>query len=94
MLNLREPSFNLRLQLYLVVVVVVVDLEVVGAHVLLGDDVPDVVVALHEGEHGEGEGGEAEVEAEQDSHPLAAHLHEVLGLPPAHKMVSIIRVLH
>ena len=74
--------------------VVVVDLEVVGAHVLLGDDVPDVVVALHEGEHGEGEGGEAEVEAEQDSHPLAANLHEVLGLPPAHKMVSIIRVLH
>ena len=81
------------MQLYLVVVVVVVDLEVVGAHVLLGDDVPDVVVALHEGEQGEGEGGEAEVEAEQDPHPLAAHLHEVLGLPPAHKIVANIRVV-
>ena len=81
------------MQLYLVVVVVVVDLEVVGAHVLLGDDVPDVVVALHEGEQGEGEGGEAEVEAEQDPHPLAAHLHEVLRLPPAHKVVANIRVV-
>ena len=39
-------------------------------------------MTLCEGEDWEADGGQGEVEGEQDAHPLAAHLQEVLRLSP------------
>ena len=44
--------------------------------------VPAVLVTLGEGEDGEADGSQAEVEREQDTHPLTAHLQEMLRLSP------------
>ena len=47
--------------------------------------IPAVFVTLGKGEDGEADGGQAEVEGEQDAHPLAAHFQEVLRLSPGLK---------
>ena len=44
--------------------------------------VPAVFVTLGEREDGEAHGGQAEVEGEQDAHPLAAHFQKMLRLSP------------
>ena len=47
--------------------------------------IPAVFVTLGEREDGEADGGQAEVEREQDTHPLAAHFQEMLRLSPGLK---------
>ena len=50
--------------------------------------IPAVFVTLGEGEDGEADGGQAEVEREQDAHPLAAHFQEMLRLSPRFELKS------
>ena len=59
-------------------------MEMIRADVLVGlvVQVVVVVVTLQEGEEGELEGRHHQVNSEDDSHPLAANLHEVFRLPP------------
>ena len=45
-------------------------------------EVPAVFVTLGEGEDGEADGGQAEVEREQDAHPLTTHFQKMLRLSP------------
>ena len=59
-------------------------MEMIRADVLVGlvVQVVVVVVTLQEGEEGELEGRHHQVNSEDDSHPLAANLHEVFRLAP------------
>ena len=45
-------------------------------------DVVVVLVALHQGVDEEVDGGDDQVEDEDDSHPLTAHLHKMFRLSP------------
>ena len=56
--------------------------QVINALPLVVVDVVVVAVALHQGVDEEVDGGDDQVEAEDDSHPLTTYFHKVLWLSP------------
>ena len=56
--------------------------QVINAVPLVVVDVVVVAVALHQGVDEEVDGGDDQVEAEDDSHPLTTYFHKVLRLSP------------
>ena len=56
--------------------------QVINALPLVVVDVVVIAVALHQGVDEEVDGGDDQVEAEDDSHPLTTHFHKVFRLSP------------